>query len=454
MTPRLIPGGTSGDFLPSGEFAVGVSNGVETHLGFKAVEPPESGLLYPRVTNVGGFKFAGQGHSDDLRETWLWDGTWKKQGKSTGTSPVIFDTTGQLLIIRPAPDQTSQGYRQIGPDGHPILGDASYQVWNGLNEYTNLGDGLYIGQGNRDGSGVCVWDGNVLRQLTPGITTFVRANRNGDMVAIAYTKPEGVWLVTTTMSALRTLPLLNAPDKVPGPIVISAPEKEPLKEVSMAEPLSSSVLSIVGRYVQKFPIPQGAGPEDFDPVNNGASSRFEDKARGWVLGLAEQVRFETGDARWGVKNAGGGRPQSKDSLTFNGPRLVNYDMLSGVGTGHPVLVGQPGGEDITGQTFIPVFPVDHLGSGAGHTEPIPTPSSPQALPPVAAPPVDFKPIVDAIAALAKDIADIKLQTQVTAGEVSKANLALARIEAQLNKGFDGAIRVFGQSTTFQINPRK
>jgi hypothetical protein len=135
----------------------------------------------------------------------------------------------------------------------------------------------------------------------------------------------------------------------------------------------AAVKAIRDRYVGRFPVPQGHGPEDFDPATGGASGVFEDKARVWVRGLAEQVRFETRDARWGVKNAGGGRPQSKDSLTFNADRLWNYDLLSGVGTGHPTLVPTPAAEDITGQVFIAVDPVDHLGDAPAPPDPPPPP---------------------------------------------------------------------------------
>lgn len=147
--------------------------------------------------------------------------------------------------------------------------------------------------------------------------------------------------------------------RVPGPIAGDEDKKKP-EETPVAEFLSAQITRIVERYAVKFPVPIGPSPAD---------EAFENLCRRWCLGLAEQIRFETNDPRWGVKNAGGGRPQSKDSITFNGPRLLNYDLLTGVGTGRPALAS-PAGEDITGQTFMPVQPVNHL---AGDVPPIDKP---------------------------------------------------------------------------------
>jgi hypothetical protein len=63
-----------------------------------------------------------------------------------------------------------------------------------------------------------------------------------------------------------------------------------------------------------------------------------------------------------------------------GGHLINYDMLGGVGTGRPSLIANPSGEDITGQVFIMVSPVDHLRQGGTpQPPPLPPPSGDSSL---------------------------------------------------------------------------
>lgn len=122
--------------------------------------------------------------------------------------------------------------------------------------------------------------------------------------------------------------------------------------------LPQQVLVIRDRYVAAYPVPSG-GP-------NPADESFENRCRTWIRGMAEQIVFETQDPAWGCKNAGGGRPQSKDALAHQGGMtLLCWDMLFGVGTGSPSLVQNPDSQDITGQTFMPVQGKDNIGGSTG-----------------------------------------------------------------------------------------
>lgn len=224
---------------------------------------------------------------------------------------------------------------------------------------------LVVGEGQ---SGGVMWRvGDRVDALWWPLDSFTpKCAADGDVLAITTAGSNSVRLFCGTLAALIAASAPPAPVPVPIPdprSPIPVPEPTP-----MSEPLAASVVAIITRYTARFPVPSG-GP-------NPADDAFENRCRTWVFGLAEQACFETSDPRWGVKNAGGGRPQSKDSLTFNGPALINYDLLSGVGTGSPTLVGHPSGEDITGQTFIPVKPVDHLGGAAPAPTPAPGPTAP------------------------------------------------------------------------------
>jgi len=166
---------------------------------------------------------------------------------------------------------------------------------------------------------------------------------------------------------LRAAPAPPVVVPVPPPVV-NPPNPEP---APMSEPLPAFAVASVDRYVARFPVPQMAGPGPSDEA-------FENVCRAWSKALAEQLQFDSLDPRWGVKNAGGGRPQSKDAIAYNGPRLMGYDMLLGVGTGHPSLNRGVVGEDITGQSFMPVRAVNHLA--VGPSVPIDTPPPAGSIP--------------------------------------------------------------------------
>jgi hypothetical protein len=163
-----------------------------------------------------------------------------------------------------------------------------------------------------------------------------------------------------------------APDRPAPSVPDPQPQPQPVPEPPpMSEPfLAPFIVDVIRRFVAVFPVPQmpASATKSDEP--------FENECRRWCFSLAEQVQFDTGDPDWGVKNAGGGRPQSKDSLTYNGPRLFNYDLLTGVGTGHPSLNLAVRGEDITGQSFMRVTAVNHLGGGPPKTPPKTPPAQP------------------------------------------------------------------------------
>ena len=195
----------------------------------------------------------------------------------------------------------------------------------------------------------------------------------------------------------------------------------------MSEQFPANVRAVRDAFVAKVPVPAG-GP-------NPADTAFEERCRAWTRSLAQQIVFSTNDRSWGCKNAGGGRPQSKDALAHQvGGNLFGFDLLFGVGTGSPSLVPSPSGEDITGQVFMPVDPVDHLGG-------VPA-SGPASGPAVAPPTGDLAGRVATLEAAVK-AADSKLQDALrTATEavttaqdaVRQAQAAMAKIATLRAKG--------------------
>src|SRR5438552_12303604 len=80
--------------------------------------------------------------------------------------------------------------------------------------------------------------------------------------------------------------------------------------------------------------------------------------------VAEQVRFNTGDNRWGVKSSSSSNPQGPSQLAYNDDvkgLLYCWRWLDGPNAGKPNgVLSQPVFLDITGQNFILVDAINHL----------------------------------------------------------------------------------------------
>lgn len=99
------------------------------------------------------------------------------------------------------------------------------------------------------------------------------------------------------------------------------------------------------------------------------SAPSDDQRRAVTVAIAEQLTFEFPNQGWGAKSAEPGRPISKDCVAkveqLAGSTIVrggcyewwDGNALSGRVAERPVL------NDIPGQNFIAVAPVDHLGAG-------------------------------------------------------------------------------------------
>ncbi len=227
MTRTEIPGSWYIDALPTGEYAAVALDGsvVHTHLG--AISALDGCVpTQVRVTTMGGFRFAGQ--SNKSSETLVWVQAYGWQPIPTvacGVNAVIYDAAGSIHISNCSVG--SQGWRYygiLGPsDQTPprlITGDETIRSSFGLTEWTYLGDSLWIGQGAADG-GILVYDGARLRVLETGWDMFIRANRIGDDVAVAFYISQGTGrntavILQATMQELRQLPLY-VPDPPPPP---------------------------------------------------------------------------------------------------------------------------------------------------------------------------------------------------------------------------------------------
>jgi hypothetical protein len=108
------------------------------------------------------------------------------------------------------------------------------------------------------------------------------------------------------------------------------------------------------------------------PLANGS----EDDRRTLTRMMAEQICFELGPV-WGTKSTSSAAPQSKDALAYrlSASAMDIFDWQNG-STRQPQTYPNmpPQYPNTTGQYFISVSPVDHLGGGTGPT-PTPPPNT-------------------------------------------------------------------------------
>lgn len=226
-------GGWFGDSLLTGERCslIGTSHIVIGRLDDKAsnrrIELPETGpgILGPRYLRMSneprrGFQMAGQ--SDGRPGTWLYrDGKWQLDPRiSNGESAHIFDLQGELQIIEPAANQTSQGYRYIDENGQLILGDNTILL-NEVSQWNRMGDTL-IGQGRTRQGGVVAVRGADRRLLRPGPASFIRVRRLGDAFSLAYVASGYTCFLWFTASDLTTF----QPELLDAPVIIIPPPVE------------------------------------------------------------------------------------------------------------------------------------------------------------------------------------------------------------------------------------
>src|SRR6185436_13253293 len=261
MTPNLVPGAWYGDYLPTGEWVATIPNvGLWTHLGNVGLPPGEPwGLGFPRCTAIGGFRFAGQAHTTLSPACWEWDPTtregWVSYGPPChGTQPTIYDREGVLHRSDGRPGVWADGYRYVTPENVIVSCNSTIGPFHGLFEYTQLAADCWIGHAAYDGGGLQVLTCDemgvfTLRQGPLGDCRFVNANRDGDVVAIAFSNEQGVVLIMTTMVELRALPPV-----VPPPVVEPiGPRSDPRPADGRTYDLLAYILGDAGTWPRKAP---------------------------------------------------------------------------------------------------------------------------------------------------------------------------------------------------------
>jgi hypothetical protein len=359
MITVRIPGGSYVDARLDGAYAGIRGDVIQTHSGDI---PTEGGTLplFLRCNDGGPFVFAGQG--SNFPGTVIWNRGWSRDPRIPTPHGVIY-SGGDLFIWQGGPDQSSQGYRYVRPDGSLVMSDDT-MLREGVSEWTDLSDAqdgsILIGQGHQ-GGGVVVRIDGVLRMLHAGACHAVRARqRDGNVVVAFYVTGDAGYVHWLSVDAMRALPAVAVAAPVPIPPVVIPPEPEHL---SMK--LDPRVRALLIAFAAKFPVPRTIG----------GGEAHEERARQWSIKFCEQVNFSLLGEGYGTKRADGGRPISKDTISQQRDgEMVTWDLLVGTGTGEPSLNLDPHGEVTTGQVFVPVDAVNHLGASVPEPAPTPTPT--------------------------------------------------------------------------------
>lgn len=138
--------------------------------------------------------------------------------------------------------------------------------------------------------------------------------------------------------------------------------------------------------------------------------------RAFVLKAAEQFAHSFPGQGWGIKAAAAGRPTSDNVLARQmGGRLIGYRIV-------PATV-QPAELELTGQLFVPVQAVNHLGDLPPVPVVRPIPPAPVPVPaPVDEPAPVLVELLEIVAGLREQVAALRAD--------------VAALHAQLNRGFE------------------
>lgn len=262
----FYPSAMYGDAHPSGaRVLLYPTSHLQTH--DRRVEFPEGerwGVLFPRLTVVGGFRFGGQCHDGgNLNAEWSPAGWTPLPTNFQGMSPILYDLAGRRWMNGVDEFVGAGGYRYAFPDGTPggrrVSADATVGLdGSELSEVSPLGfDGrLWIGQGHPDAAKnhAWIWDRGTgkHRLLVEAPCWFIRVQIDGAMAAV--TLPliaGGVWIIIAPIAAFYDLDTGTMPGApLPFPI---GPLTPPRSDDGRTYDLASFILGDAGTWPRSGP---------------------------------------------------------------------------------------------------------------------------------------------------------------------------------------------------------
>lgn len=422
MIRQPFTGGWYTDARPNGAYVSVIRDSHITHNGgWVELPSPKNNILQVRLS-LNGSRFAGGAHIGF--NAFEWDGTrFLDRGVAFGPRSCMYDQNDQLMVVRAAGSYTgSIGWRYVDDNGIPI---ASWETYNptvpmavqrklppNFWEWSEH-DGIIIGQGD-GGVDAIVQSTRRRYKLAGGATTFINWYKVGNDMSAGWVDEsngtgQAMWFSVNDLIALPSTPVdqitVTVPP-LPPPVVVPPP---PVEGPKMAgNPLKSSVVGLINRFAQKFPLPQGSPGDD-----------HENNCRAWMQTLEEQIEFTFPGEGYGRKRGDPGRPWSKDNLprkTAQG--LEGWDLMAGAGTGKPRLEISAVSISLDGQDFQTVSPVDHL-DGRDSQQP-PAGGTGTTPPPVQVPQaVDLSPVTARLDLLAERLSDLEANQRILVLQVTK-----------------------------------
>lgn len=121
-------------------------------------------------------------------------------------------------------------------------------------------------------------------------------------------------------------------------------------EVPVSVPMPDACVALLKRYALVYPPPWGP-----------PGAQQDQDCRDWCYRFAQQAHYSLGPT-FGAKSTSPGGQTSKDVMAMRDSSGLNgWDVLTAAGGGSPTLNIPPGWVDLTGQAFVPVQPINHLG---------------------------------------------------------------------------------------------
>jgi hypothetical protein len=280
------------------------------------------------------------------------------------------------------------GLSRVDPDGTVHLVDDDRLALPGATIPCWAGD-LAVGEG-RDGGAywqLATGERGVLWRGMDSFTPRCAVDGQGRYAICTAGAPHGVRVWEGTRAEL----IATRTPVPPPPPPIDPPPPPPVEPEEPVVQIPPDVLAIARQM-----------EAEFGNLNRGS----DDDRRQWIKMTAEQVAYDI-DPDWGVKNAGGGRPQGKDALAHRlGPEPDAFECWDLVDGNTRKVVANPeyhAREMLRGQQFMAVAPTNHLGT--------PAPPDP---PPIEPPPVEppAPPSDDAVLKLLSQVSrDVKALQQ-------------------------------------------
>ena len=343
------------------------------------------GYGYARLYAAAGTLWAAwhDGRVGHLRD--VLGGTETVLDPCEGSSPIAFGggavawqglgMTGYPVTLQPL-DSTRRHQMRLGaPTGLSRI-DATWNIHTidedrlslpGATQPAYAGD---LAVGEREGGGVLWRLGTETGVLWTGFAGTPRCAVEGELVAITAGGGDGIRLFCGSRAELletRSQPVDPKPKPKPDPEPKPKPKPEPEPPMQLPARAQQIVQALYERHL---------------PLANGD----DDQRRELAKLIAEQTRFELGDA-WGWKsNHGIGNAGAKDAIAKRrGPFTPNqrqllwiFDLFNGA-TRKPNNPAFSVPDEESAQFFWPVDPVNHLGAPEPDPDPEPEPKPNGAL---------------------------------------------------------------------------